>query len=86
MVLDPLIELDCLNQGSRFAIEGFTVEFTPELVPLEVFESEYLNTSIKDVIFEVKQVYYSNRFEQETIISGVTDVGFIVTKVGISPL
>ena len=81
-----VIELDCLNQGSRFAVEGFTVEFTPELVPLEVFESEHLNTSIVDVSFTVKQVYYNNRFEQETIISGITDVGFIVTKVGSSPL
>lgn len=81
-----IIQLDCLNQGSRFAIEGFIFEFTPELVPIEGFVEESLGASIVDISFEVTQVYYSNMYETENIETSITDISFVVTKVGSSPL
>lgn len=80
------IQLDCLNEGSRFAIEGFTSEFTPELVPIEGFVKENISTNIADITFDVKQVYYTNVYSEENIDTSITDISFVVTKVGSSPL
>ena len=84
-----IIELDSVNQGSRFILEGFVTEFTPELTPpppLEGFGEENLTIGITDIIFDVKRVYYTNMYEEESIETSITDIGFIVTKVGSSPL
>ena len=81
-----IIELDSINDGSRFALESFTAEFTPELVPIEGFFTENIGTSVGDISFEVKRVYYNNRYESENIETGITDINFIVTQVGSSPL
>ena len=81
-----IIQLDCLNQGSRFAIEGFTSQFTPELVPIEGFVEESISTNITDITFDVKQVYHTNMYSEENIETSITDIAFVVTKVGSSPL
>lgn len=81
-----IIELDSLNQGSRFAIEGFIFEFTPELVPIEGFSSENISAGIGDISFEVKQVSHIDSYCEENIEASITDISFVVTKVGSSPL
>ena len=81
-----IIQLDCLNQGSRFAIEEFTSEFTPELVPIEGFVEENISTNITDITFDVKQVYYTNVYSEENIDTSIMDISFVVTKVGANPL
>jgi hypothetical protein len=81
-----VIALDCLNQGSRFAINGFTHEFTPELVPIEGFFSEYIGASAVDFTFEVLPVTYTLMYCTENINTGLTDINFTVTQVGSSPL
>ena len=81
-----IIQLDCLNQGSRFVIEGFTSEFTPELVPIEGFVEENISTNITDITFDVKQVYYTDTYSNENIETSITDISFVVTKVGSNPL
>ena len=82
-----VIELDCLNQGSRFAIDSFTYEFTPDLTPPEGFTEENLNVAITDLIFNVTQVYYSNVYVGgENLEASIVDISLVVTKVGDNPL
>ncbi len=81
-----IIELDSVNQGSRFILEGFIAEFTPELIPPEGFGKENLTFSITDIIFDVKRVYYTNMYEVENIETSITDISFVVTQVGSNPL
>lgn len=81
-----LIELDCLNQGSRFAVESFSFEFTPDLAPPVGYENENLTVAITDINFTVTKVDYINAYETENITAGITDISFVVTKVGSNPL
>jgi len=82
-----VVELDCLNQGSRFAIDSFTYEFTPELKPPEGFAEESLNVAVTDVVFDVTQVYYSDAYNGgENLETSIADISFVVTKVGENPL
>ena len=62
-----IIELDSLNQGSRFILESFVAEFTPELIPPEGFVEENISTSVTDITFDVKRAYYTNMYEVENI-------------------
>ncbi len=82
-----VVELDCLNQGSRFAIDSFTYEFTPDLKPPEGFTEENLNITVTDIVFDVTRVYYSNVYNGgENLEASIVDVSFVVTKVGDNPL
>ena len=82
-----VIELDCLNQGSRFGIDSFTYEFTPDLTPPEGFAEENLNVAVTDVVFDVTQVYYSSAYNGgENLEVSIIDISFVVTKVGYNPL
>jgi hypothetical protein len=81
-----VIELDSVNQGSRFILEGFIAEFTPELIPPEGFGEENLTFSIADITFDVKRAYYTNMYEEENIETSITDISFVVTQVGSNPL
>lgn len=80
-----IIELDCLNQGSRFAIESFTFEFDPDLAPPEGYDLENLNIGFNSQ-FVVTMVYYKYRYGSENVIAGIDNSKFIVTKVGSNPL
>ena len=82
-----VVELDCLNQGSRFAIDSFTYEFTPDLTPPMGFAEENLNVAVMDIVFDVTQVYYSNAYNGgENLEASIIDISFVVTKVGSNPL
>ena len=81
-----IIELDSINDGSRFTLESFTAEFTPELVPIEGFFTEHIGATVSDISFEVKKVYYKDSYESENIEIGIADINFIVTQVGSNPL
>lgn len=82
-----IVELDCLNQGSRFAIDSFTYEFTPELKPPEGFAEENLNVAVTDIVFDVTQVRYSDAYDGgENFETSIADISFVVTKVGHDPL
>ena len=82
-----VVKLDCLNQGSRFAIDSFTYEFTPELTPPDGFAEESLNVAVTDVVFDVAQVHYSNAYDGgENLETSIADISFVVTKVGYNPL
>jgi hypothetical protein len=82
-----VVELDCLNQGSRFAIDSFTYEFTPDLTPPMGFAEENLNVAVTDIVFDVTQVYYSNAYDGgENLEASIIDISFVVTKVGSNPL
>lgn len=80
-----LIELDSINQGSRFAIESFSFEFTPDLAPPEAHAIEHISVSILPT-FVVQQVYYQSVYAPENITASITDISFVVTKVGNNPL
>lgn len=80
-----VLELDCLNQGSRFAIESFNYEFKPDLVPPEGHALEYLQVGIKPT-FTVTQVNYRNGYANTDNISIGIIPTIIVTKVGSNPL
>ena len=80
-----IIELDSVNQGSRFAIESFSFEFTPDLAPPEGHAFENITVSILPT-FVVSQVYYRNGYASENITASIADVAFVVTKVGSNPL
>lgn len=80
-----IIELDSVNQGSRFAIESFSFEFTPDLAPPEGHAFENITVSILPT-FVVSQVYYRNGYASENITASIADVTFVVTKVGSNPL
>ncbi len=81
-----IIELDCLNQGSRFAIESFDIEFMPDLAPPEGFLEETIEAGITNLIFDVKQVYYIDGFTGVEQIEASVNISFDVTKVGENPL
>jgi hypothetical protein len=82
-----VVELDCLNQGSRFSIDSFTYEFTPDLTPPEGFDEENLNVAVMDLVFDVTQVYYSDAYNGgENLEASVADIVFDVTQVGDKPL
>jgi hypothetical protein len=81
-----VIALDCLNQGSRFAIEGFTMAFTPDIMPPTGYATENLTAGITDISFTVSQVYYRTGHTDENLTAGITDISFVVTKVGSQPL
>jgi hypothetical protein len=82
-----VVELYCLNQGSRFIINSFTYEFTPDLRPPEGFAEENLNVTVTDIVFDVTQVYYSNAYNGgENLETSIMDISFVVTKVGYNPL
>ncbi len=81
-----ILELDSLHQGSRFAIESFVFDFTPELVPPEGNDFENITISLP-VTFVLKQVFYSSAFNgNENITLSLSNISFIVTKVGSNPL
>lgn len=80
-----ILELDCLNQGSRFAIESFNFEFTPTLVPPEGHILEYVVTGITST-FVLTQVYHRSGYVNENVTAGLMNNKFIVTKVGSNPL
>ena len=81
-----ILELDCLNQGSRFAIESFIFDFTPELIPPEGNDFENINVSVP-ITFIPKYVYYLIAFNGgENVTVGLSGISFVVTKVGSNPL
>lgn len=80
-----VIELDSMNQGSIFVVEGFTLTFTPDLVPPEGYTKDYLKASF-GTQFAVSQVYYNNSYELENLKAGIKNTSFVVTKVGSNPL
>lgn len=80
-----ILGLDCLNQGSRFAIESFNFVFTPILVPPQGHALEYLQVGVNPM-FVVTQVYHNSVYEEENINTGISDISIIVTKVGNNPL
>lgn len=82
-----ILELDCLNQGSRFAIESFNFIFTAILIPPTGYVVENLEVGITDISVAVKQVYYNNFYNGgENINTGISDISIVVTKVGNNPL
>jgi len=81
-----IIELDCLNQGSRFAIESFNFEFTPDLTPPMGYVFENIGAGITDINLTVTEVIYTDSFLEENIVSSITDINIVVTKVGANPL
>lgn len=81
------VELDCLNQGSRFAIESFNFIFTAILIPPTGYAVENLEVGITDISLAVKQVHYNNFYNGgENINTGISDISIVVTKVGNNPL
>ncbi|GEM_PF-1522342 len=81
-----LFELDCLNQGCRFAIESFVFNFTPELTPPEGFDIENISISLP-ITFIPKQVYYLYaKNSGDNITISISNLSFVVTKVGSNPL
>lgn len=81
-----ILELDSLNQGSRFAIESFNFNFIPELVPPEGYDLENIAVSLP-IYFEPKFIYYKTANNgSEYVTAGVVNIGFVVTKVGSNPL
>ena len=81
-----LYELDCLNQGSRFGIDSFVFNFTPELTPPEGYDVENISISLP-LTFIPKQVYYTyTKNSGDNISISISNIGFIVTKVGSNPL
>ena len=82
-----IVELDCLNQGSRFSIESFNFIFTAILIPPTGYVVENLEMGITDISLTVKQVYYNNFYNGgENINTGISDISIVVTKVGNNPL
>lgn len=81
-----IINLDSLNQGSRFTLEGFAVKFTPIIVPLEGTFTESISTAVTDVTFKTTQVYYKDKSISDNIDIAITDINFVVTKIGNNPL
>lgn len=81
-----IVELDCLNQGSRFAIESFNFIFTAVLIPPTGYAVENLEIGITDISLDVKQVYYNNFYNEENINTNISDISIVVTKVGNNPL
>ena len=79
-----IAELDSVNQGSRFAVESFSLIFTPDLAPPEGHLNENLTVSITPT-FVVSRVDYNNTFETENLTVGPV-ITFVVTKVGTNPL
>lgn len=81
-----VIELDSLNQGSRFPIESFSFEFTPDLTPPEGHTKENIIAGIAELAFTVLKVDYINSCELENVNVSISDVSIVVTKVGENPL
>ena len=77
--------LNAENQGSLFAIESFALTFIPDLTPPEGHLQENVTFDITPT-FKVTQVYYRDGLLQENIQMAISDVNFIVTKVGDNPL
>lgn len=80
------VKLDCLNDGSKFAIESFNFIFTPILIPPAGYGAENLIVDISNISIDVIQVYYINGYEMENINIGISDLSILVTKVGNNPL
>lgn len=81
-----VLELDAVNQGSRFAVESFTFGFDPVLIPPEGNDFEYLSVSLP-ITFTPKFVYYRTANNgSENVSAGITGISFVVTKVGSNPL
>jgi len=81
-----ILELDCLNEGSRFIIESFNLEFTPDLSPPEYHSVDNITIGIADLVFDVKEVIYIGAFRADNITTGIADIVFTVTKVNTNPL
>lgn len=81
-----VIELDCLNEGSRFAIESFSFEFTPDLAPPEGYLNENITVNVEDILFDVKEITSRVGISKENLSVGIADIVFTVTKVGDNPL
>ena len=84
-----IIQLECINQGSRFAIEAFTFSFLPVLIPPEMFAFE--NISVGTVIyFEPKRMNYIPAYSAgDNLSAAVSNISFVVTRVNLenpSPL
>jgi len=81
-----VLELDCLNEGSRFIIESFNFEFTPDLEPPIYQTEENITVGIIDLAFDVSEVSYINAFREDNIEVGIADISFVVTKIADIPL
>jgi len=81
-----ILELDCLNEGSRFIIESFNLEFTPDLSPPEYHSVDNITVGIADLVFDVKEVSYIGAFRTDNITVGIANIVFTVTKVNSNPL
>ena len=81
-----ILALDCMNEGSRFIIESFNFEFTPDLSPPEGFDFENITVGIADLVFDVNEVSYIEGITEENITVGIADILFTVTKIADIPL
>lgn len=80
-----IVELDALNQGSRFAVNSFSFIFSVVVTPPQGFTEEHLGFSILPR-FEVTQVYHTPVYTTETVMTGIANISIVVTKVGENPL
>jgi hypothetical protein len=80
-----IIELDCVHQGSRFGIGSFTLTFTPDLVPPQGYEFEYIGIRLNSTLL-LSQVHYRTGYGSDNIQAGVRNSIVTVTKVGSNPL
>lgn len=58
-----------------------------EKQPWDKGNSWLIPASISDILFDVKQVYYTNGYNGgENLSAGITDISFVVTQTGSNPL
>ncbi|NLJ59279.1 MAG: hypothetical protein GX339_10610 [Tissierellia bacterium] len=66
---------------------GDSLNLTIEGIPPTGFAEENLTVAVTDIIFDVIQVYYSSIYSDGENLEGtVTDISFVVTKIGDNPL
>jgi len=80
-----VIEMNCLNQGSKFIIEAFNYEFIPEIAPPAGYVSENITFEIADIDLKVFGISYINSYDNENIDVYI-DISIVVTKVVDIPL
>ena len=58
----------------------------PEKQPWEKGNSFLISASIADLVFNVTPINYRTGHNIENLVASITDLSFVVTKVGANPL
>lgn len=83
--VEPYILSFRISDTCLYSYDG-NINLTIDGVPPIGYVNENLTTSITDVIFDVKRVYYKDTYSSENINTSISDISFVVTKVGSNPL